>query len=173
MSSDHGPGAPSFGDLFEDELQTRHGFTVGHWPQSMALSTIGGWVACRGAGQYSTRYGKIEDMVAGLEVVTADGSVVRTGGFPAGAQGPDLTQLFVGSEGTLGVITSVLLKAHPVPQAERRAAYAFDTFEDGLEACRRILRRGGVLVFTAPVVTMARTITRARLKAIPAPEPGP
>jgi alkyldihydroxyacetonephosphate synthase len=132
----------TFGPDLEDELRGSHGLTIGHFPQSFDLATVGGWVGHRGAGQYSTRYGKIEDMVAGLEVVLADGSIVRTGGFPAGAQGPDLTQLFVGSEGTLGVVTSVLLKAHPVPTHERRAAYAFDTFEAGLDACRRILRRG-------------------------------
>lgn len=134
--------AGTFGPDLERELRAEHGLTVGHFPQSFDIATVGGWVACRGAGQYSTRYGKIEQMVAGLEVVMADGSVVRTGGHPAGAQGPDLTQLFLGSEGTLGVITRVWLKAHPVPPHERRAAYAFATFEDGLEACRRILRRG-------------------------------
>ncbi len=134
--------AGTFGPDLEDELRGAHGLTVGHFPQSFDIATVGGWVGHRGAGQYSTRYGKIEDMVAGLEVVLADGSVVRTGGFPAGAQGPDLTQMFIGSEGTLGVITSVLLKAHPLPEAERRAAYAFATFQDGLDACRRILRRG-------------------------------
>ncbi len=134
--------AGTFGPELEHELRNDHGLTIGHFPQSFDLATVGGWVGHRGAGQYSTRYGKIEDMVAGLEVVLADGSVVLTGGFPAGAQGPDLTQMFVGSEGTLGVITRVLLRAHPVPAHERRAAYAFDTFEAGLEACRRILRRG-------------------------------
>ena len=134
--------AGTFGPDLEDELRSGHRLTVGHFPQSFDIATVGGWVACRGAGQYSTRYGKIEHIVAGLEVVLADGSVVRTGGFPAGAQGPDLTQLFVGSEGTLGIVTKVWLKAHPVPPAEQRAAYAFPTFEGGLEACRRILRRG-------------------------------
>jgi alkyldihydroxyacetonephosphate synthase len=134
--------AGTFGPDLEAELHERHGLTVGHFPQSFDIATVGGWVACRGAGQYSTRYGKIEDMVVGLEVVTADGTVVRTGGFPAGAQGPDLTQLFVGSEGTLGVVTRVWLRAHPVPTTEQRAAFAFATFEDGLDACRRILRRG-------------------------------
>jgi hypothetical protein len=119
------------------------GYTLGHWPQSMDLSTVGGWLACRGAGQYSTRYGKIEDMVIGLEVVLADGRVVRTGGRgPRSATGPDLTQLFVGSEGTLGVITEGRFRVHPVPYGEGRRAFGFPSFADGLDACRRILRRG-------------------------------
>jgi alkyldihydroxyacetonephosphate synthase len=134
--------AGTFGDHFEDELRSRHGHTVGHWPQSMALSTVGGWVACRGAGQYSTRYGKIEDIVVGLDVVLADGRQIRTGGQPRQAVGPDLTQVFVGSEGTLGIITSARLAMHPMPRHERRAAYAFGSFAEGLDACRRVLRRG-------------------------------
>jgi alkyldihydroxyacetonephosphate synthase len=133
----------TFGDVLEDSLRDDHGVTLGHWPQSMALSTVGGWLACRGAGQYSTRYGKIEDMVVGLEVALADGRVVRTGGTaPRSAVGPDLTQLFVGSEGTLGVITEARLRLHPLPPAERRSAWAFASFAAGLDACRRVLRRG-------------------------------
>lgn len=132
----------TFGPDLENELRGTYGLTVGHFPQSFDIATVGGWVACRGAGQFSTRYGKIEQMVVGLEVVLADGTVTRTGGFPAGAQGPDLSQLFIGSEGTLGVVTRVWLKAHPAPPTERRAAYAFDTFEAGLGACRGIMRRG-------------------------------
>jgi len=132
----------TFGDDFEDALQRTHDLTVGHWPQSIALSTVGGWLACRGAGQLSTRYGKIEDIVVGLEVVLADGTVVQTGGAPRAAAGPDLTQLFVGSEGTLGIITRATLRAHPVPQGKRTAAFGFATFAEGLDACRRILRRG-------------------------------
>jgi len=131
----------SFGPQLEAALEP-HGLSVGHFPQSFDIATVGGWVACRGAGQYSTRYGKIEDMVVGLEVVLADGSIVVTGGAPAAAAGPDLTQVFVGSEGTLGIVTRVWLRTHPTPLAERRASYAFGSFHDGLEACRRILRRG-------------------------------
>jgi alkyldihydroxyacetonephosphate synthase len=134
--------AGTFGPELETSLRTR-GFTAGHFPQSFDLSTVGGWVACRGAGQYSTRYGKIEDMVRGLTVVLADGTVVETGGAgPRSAVGPDLTQLFVGSEGALGVITEVELVIHPLPRGEGRRAFSFDTFSAGLDACRRILARG-------------------------------
>jgi len=132
----------TFGDALEDELQRASGLTVGHCPQSMALSTVGGWLACRGAGQLSNRYGKIEDIVIGLEVALADGRLIRTGGQPRQAVGPDLTQLFVGSEGTLGVITRAWLRAHPVPPHTRHAAYGFASFVDGLEVMRRITQRG-------------------------------
>ena len=140
LLADVRPG--TFGPDLEAALRTE-GTTLGHWPQSMDLSTVGGWVACRGAGQYSTRYGKIEDMVAGLEVALADGRVIRTTGTgPRAAVGPDLTQLFVGSEGVLGVITEVQVRLHPVATAEGRRALGFPTFAAGLEVCRRILRRG-------------------------------
>ena len=137
-------GAGTFGPDLETALgEVGAGYTLGHWPQSMDLSTVGGWLACRGAGQYSTRYGKIEDMVIGLEVVLADGRVVHTEGKgPRAATGPNLTQLFVGSEGTLGVITEARLRIHPLPPGQERRAFGFSTFADGLEACRRILRRG-------------------------------
>jgi alkyldihydroxyacetonephosphate synthase len=132
----------TFGTWLEDTLRAEHGATIGHWPQSIDLSTVGGWLACRGAGQMSTRYGKIEDMVVGLDVALADGSTVSTGGWPRAAVGPDLTQLFVGSEGTLGIITGARLRLHRAPAYDRRAAYAFTSFGDGLDACRRILHRG-------------------------------
>ncbi len=131
-----------FGPDLERVINTRHGLTVGHFPQSFDISTVGGWVACRGAGQYSTRYGKIEDMVVGLEVVLADGRVVHTGGAPAAAVGPDLNQVFIGSEGTLGIITRVWLRAHPVAPAVRRATFHFGDLTSGFEACRGIIRRG-------------------------------
>ena len=140
LVADVRPG--TFGPDLERVLRAE-GVTLGHWPQSMELSTVGGWLACRGAGQYSNRYGKIEDMVVGLEVALADGRVVRTGGAaPRAAVGPDLTQLFVGSEGTLGVITEARLRLHALPGAECRGAWSFPDFATGLEACRRVLRRG-------------------------------
>jgi len=136
--------AGTYGSDLEERLRaTGDGYTLGHWPQSIDLSTVGGWLACRGAGQYSTRYGKVEDMVVGLEVALADGRVVRTGvTAPRAATGPDLTQLFTGSEGVLGVITRAWLRVHPLPGAEGRRSWSFPTFDDGLDACRRVLRRG-------------------------------
>jgi alkyldihydroxyacetonephosphate synthase len=138
--------AGTFGPELAAELAGSYGLTIGHWPQSIDVSTVGGWVACRAAGQYSTRYGKIEDIVNGLEVVLGDGQIIRTGGLagagPRSATGPDLTQLFLGSEGTLGVVTAAQLRAHPLPASEARGAWAFDSFAAGLDALRRTLQRG-------------------------------
>jgi alkyldihydroxyacetonephosphate synthase len=135
-------GAGTFGPDLETMLRAEHGLTVGHHPQSFEISTVGGWVACRGAGQYSTRYGKIEDMVAGVEAVLADGTIIRTGPQPAMAVGPDIDQLIIGSEGTLAVITSVTLRAHPVPDFESHATYRFPDLPAAIEACRRSIRSG-------------------------------
>jgi alkyldihydroxyacetonephosphate synthase len=134
--------AGTFGTPLEDELRATYAKTLGHWPQSIDLSTVGGWLACRSAGQYSNRYGKIEDMVAGLDVVLADGSRITTGGAPRQAVGPDLDQIFVGAEGTLGVITGARLRVHPAPEHEASSAWALTTFADGLELLRRVIRRG-------------------------------
>ncbi len=136
--------AGTFGPDLEDAVASvGQGYTVGHFPQSFDISTVGGWLACRGAGQHSTRYGKVEDLVAGLEVVLADGTVVDTRHeAPRSATGPSLTQLFVGNEGTLGVITEARLRLRPRPACREVAAFAFASFAAGLEACRRLLRRG-------------------------------
>ncbi|MYW06475.1 FAD-binding oxidoreductase [Streptomyces sp. SID3343] len=131
-----------FGDLFEKTLQEEYNVTTGHWPSAFAVSTVGGWIACRGAGQLSTRYGKIEDMVVGIDVVHADGSRATYGDYPRAATGPDLRQLFIGSEGTLGVITSARIRVHPLPTYAKALAFGFDTFAEGLDACRKIMQRG-------------------------------
>jgi alkyldihydroxyacetonephosphate synthase len=128
-----------------DEHLRASGYTLGHYPQSIAGSSVGGWIACRSAGQYSTRYGKIENMVLGLEAALPREPPHDRIGFratPASATGPDLLRVFLGSEGTLGVVTQATLRIHPLPPAEQRAAYAFRSFTDGLDALRRVLRRG-------------------------------
>ncbi|RYX87062.1 MAG: FAD-binding oxidoreductase [Bradyrhizobiaceae bacterium] len=134
--------AGMFGDVFEDTIQRDYKMTMGHWPSSFGISTVGGWVACRGAGQLSTRYGKIEDMVFGMDVVLADGRLITVGGHSRAAVGPDLLQLFIGSEGTLGVVVKIRFKLHRLPDYGRAIAYSFKTFAIGLEACRQIMQRG-------------------------------
>ncbi|SIO04292.1 FAD-binding oxidoreductase [Agromyces cerinus] len=134
--------AGMFGDVFEELIQSEYGMTMGHWPSSYGISTVGGWVACRGAGQLSTRYGKIEDMVYGMDVVLADGSLITVGESARAAVGPDLLQLVIGSEGTLGVITTIRFKLHRLPAYGRAIAYGFPTFAAGLEACRQIMQQG-------------------------------
>ena len=101
---------------------TDHGVTCGHWPQSMTLSTVGGWLACRGAGQFSTRYGKIEDMVVGLDVVLADGTRdPHRRQRPPGRRAPTSPSCSSAREGTLGVITGARLRLHPAPAARAAA----------------------------------------------------
>jgi len=133
--------AGTMGDRAE-ALVRKHGLTIGHWPQSVALSTVGGWVATRAAGQLSTGYGNIEDLVLALEVVLPDGRLLRTHPTPRASAGPDLRQLFLGSEGTLGVVTEVTFSLRPVPAASEPQAFHFADFEAGLEPVRLALRDG-------------------------------
>ena len=120
----------------------KEGLTIGHWPQSIELSTVGGGVATRAAGQYSTLYGSIEDVLLDLVAVLPDGSVVRTRRTPRASTGPDLRQLFLGSEGTLGVVTEVGFSLRPLPEASRGQAFHFESLQAGLEAMRFFLREG-------------------------------
>lgn len=146
-------GAGMNGGELEARLDT-HGFTVGHYPQSLHISTVGGWVATRGSGTFSSRYGNIEDMVAGIEVVLPTGEVVRTKPVPRSASGPDYKQLFVGSEGTLGVITRVTLRMWPRPEIRSFRALSFASFGDGLETIRKVVLGGvrpGVVRLYDPV----------------------
>jgi alkyldihydroxyacetonephosphate synthase len=142
-------GAGTLGSEAEALVQEA-GLTIGHWPQSIALSTVGGWIATRAAGQYSTAYGNIEDIVFALEVVLPDGSVLRTRDTPRAAAGPDLRQLFLGSEGTLGVVTEVSFALRPLPEASRGQAFHFESLEAGLEPIRLALREG----WAPPVVRL-------------------
>jgi len=115
------------------------GFSTMHFPASIACATLGGFLAHRGTGVLSTKYGKIEDMVMSLEVVTPEGEIIHTLPVPRHASGPDLTQLFVGSEGTLGVMTKVTLKIHPIPEVRRFHAFLFKDMHSAMVAGRGIM----------------------------------
>jgi alkyldihydroxyacetonephosphate synthase len=117
------------------------GYTCGHIPQSLYTSSVGGWIAHRAAGQFSTKYGKIEDIVMGMEGVLPQGDKVRFKTIARASTGPQLDKLFIGGEGTLGIITKATLKIWPYPEKRAFISYAFPTFEDSLEATRQILRQ--------------------------------
>jgi len=121
---------------------SRQGLTLGHYPQSIALSSVGGWVATRAAGQFSTGYGNIEDLLLGVEAVLPDGTLLRTSDGPRSATGPDLRQLLLGSEGALGVITGVDLSLSRAPEARQARAYYVPSMSAGFEAQRSMLQAG-------------------------------
>ena len=149
--------AGTFGQAAEDRVREA-GLTIGHWPQSIELSTVGGWVATRASGQYSTAYGNIEDMVLALEAVLPDGKVVRTRETPRASAGPDLKQFFLGSEGTLGVVTEVTFSLRPLPESSRGSAFHFPDFHSGVELLRQIMRPG----WRPPVVRLYDAAESAR-----------
>jgi alkyldihydroxyacetonephosphate synthase len=129
------------GKRLETELNAR-GLMLPHYPASVEWATVGGYIAARGSGVLSTRYGKIEDLVLSLSVATPATGLISTVSVPRHAVGPELTQLFVGSEGTLGVITRATLQLAPLPAERRFAAVAFPSISAGVEAIRRALQLG-------------------------------
>jgi alkyldihydroxyacetonephosphate synthase len=126
------------GARLEAWLNSR-GWTTGHHPQSLHMSTVGGWVACRGAGQSSTRYGKIEDMVQGCTVVLPDGRMLDIPAVARRSTGPSIKDIFVGSEGIFGVIVSVTLRIWPAPELRKPLVLAFPALGAGFDAIRQIL----------------------------------
>jgi alkyldihydroxyacetonephosphate synthase len=124
-----------------DAKLAARGLTLGHFPQSYEYATIGGCVATRSAGQASTGYGRIDELVLGLKAATPSGDV-DLAAMPASAAGPDLRELLVGSEGAFGVITSSLLRVRPRPEEKRYEGFAFGSFGEGAEAFR-VLEQAG------------------------------
>jgi alkyldihydroxyacetonephosphate synthase len=122
----------------EQHLHAR-GLTFTHFPASAEWATVGGALAARGSGVLSSKYGKIEDHVLSIELVTPTGDIVRTPSVPRHAAGPDLTQLLIGSEGTLGIITAVIIKIRKQPAIRLFSTYAFGSLAEGIEAGRRIM----------------------------------
>jgi alkyldihydroxyacetonephosphate synthase len=125
-----------------EEWLNERGYTFPHYPASLHLAQVGGYLAAKGSGVLSSKYGKIEDLVASIEVALPSGERVRTVPIPRHAVGPDLNQLFIGSEGTLGVITEATLLVRPLPEHRSFRLVAFDDLATGVEAVRRVLQAG-------------------------------
>ena len=132
LTASVGAGLP--GRSAEARLQGR-GLTLGHYPQSFEFGSVGGYVATRSAGQSSTGYGRIDEMVVGLRCVAPAGTL-EAKPVPATAAGPSLLQLLVGSEGAFGVITEATLAVRPLPEARRYEGWSFRSFAEGCEAFR-------------------------------------
>lgn len=126
------------GSELEMRLNER-GLTLPHYPASANCSTLGGYLAPRGTGTISTKYGKSEDLVLSMEVVLPDGSVIETPVVPDHASGPDFMGLFLGSEGTLGVITKATMQTEYLPQTRLFRALLFEDLPSALEAGRRLM----------------------------------
>ncbi|WP_428338833.1 FAD-binding oxidoreductase [Mycobacterium sp.] len=124
-----------------EELLGAQGFSLGHFPQSFEFATLGGFAATRSSGQDSSGYGRFDDMIRGLRVITPAG-VLDLGRAPQSAAGPDLRQLVIGSEGVFGIITRVRVAVHPAPQATRYEAWSFPDFSTGAAALRTVTQTG-------------------------------
>ncbi|CAG0912989.1 unnamed protein product [Notodromas monacha] len=114
------------------------GYTVGHEPDSLEFSSLGGWVATRASGMKKSVYGNIEDLIVHFTAVTPKGVVSKSCSVPRISSGPDLHQFFLGSEGTLGVITEVTLKIRPLPAVKKFGSLAFPSIEAGVNCLREI-----------------------------------
>ena len=128
--------------LTAEETVAAQGLTIGHWPQSVGVSSVGGWIATRASGQFSTSYGNIEDIVYAIEAVLPDASVVTLGKGPRASAGPDLRHLMLGSEGAFGVITGVTLSLRRAAEARVCTAFAAPDMAAGFEFQREIVQRG-------------------------------
>ncbi|MBU4490376.1 MAG: FAD-binding oxidoreductase [Actinobacteria bacterium] len=129
-----------WGPELEEELM-KQGLYLGHAPESFKFSGLGGWIASRSAGRQSTGYGKIEEMVKSVRMVTPRG-VIDTLDVPASATGPDMDQIICGSEGTLGIITRATVKVRPLPESYDYRGLLFREFEGGVQAVREMMQSG-------------------------------
>ncbi len=125
--------------LEAEEAVAAHGLTIGHWPQSIGVSSVGGWISTRASGQFSTAYGNIEDIVYSIEAVLPNGDLVQLGKAPRAAAGPDLRHVLMGAEGTMGVVTAVTLSLRKAAQRRAYSAFYCDSMPQGIEAQRQII----------------------------------
>ena len=118
----------------------RYGVTMGHEPDSIEFSTLGGWIATNASGMKKNRYGNIEDLVLDVNVATTSGTLERSSCSPRESVGLDLRRLIFGSEGTLGIVTSAVVKVFPLPEEQKYGSVLFPTFEDGFRFMYELTR---------------------------------
>jgi alkyldihydroxyacetonephosphate synthase len=124
-----------------DRVLASEGFTLGHEPDSYEFSTLGGWVATRASGIKKNSYGNIEDLVVQVKMVTTKGILERNIFAPRVSHGPDFDHIVLGSEGSFGVITEVLVKVRPLPPVQKYGSLVFKDFESGIRCLREVARK--------------------------------
>jgi alkyldihydroxyacetonephosphate synthase len=124
-----------------EHLLNPHGYTIGHFPQSYEYLTVGGAAAARSSGQASAGYGRFDERVVGLKVATPSGTI-ELGRAPKSAAGPDLRQLFLGSEGAFGVITELAVELARLPRTRVYEGWWFESFASGAQALRLLIQDG-------------------------------
>lgn len=134
-------GSGILGDELEMYLNAR-GYTLRHYPQSLRSASIGGMIATKSTGQFSTKYGSIENIVRSLEVILANGEVLRTINVPRSSTGPNLHNFFIGSEGIYGVITEATLKIFPIPESMIFQCYIAKNLHNGINSIKKIMQSG-------------------------------
>lgn len=128
------------GQDFEAQLRAK-GFTTGHEPDSYEFSSLGGWVATRASGMKKNTYGNIEDLLVHVRMVTPKGIIEKYCQVPRISAGPDIHHFILGSEGTLGVITEVVLKVRPLPACKKYGSVVFPDFASGVACLREVAKQ--------------------------------
>ncbi|MDN5343742.1 MAG: alkyldihydroxyacetonephosphate synthase [Oceanotoga sp.] len=135
-----GPDLEEYLNKAPEKFNAKRRYTCGHFPQSFEYSSVGGWIVTRGAGQNSTYFGKIEDIVICQEYITPIGEI-KTNEFPAQATGPDIDEIMMGSEGAFGILISATLKIFKyLPENHQKFSFIFKNWEDAKEAAREIMQ---------------------------------
>jgi len=153
-------GAGTCGPELESQLN-QHGYTLGHYPQSFELSTLGGWIATRSSGQQSHYYGRIEDLFAGGHVETSLGPMDLPP-LPASAAGPDLRQVILGSEGRFGILTRAIVRVHRIPEEDSFYGIFFHSWQEGIAAIREIAQEE-IPISMARLINALETETTLKL----------
>lgn len=125
-----------------EEYLNKNGFTLRHFPQSLRSASIGGFISTKSTGQFSTYYGGIENFVVNLEVLLPNGLILKTSDSPRSSTGPDLNNLFIGSEGIFGVITKSVLKIFKIPELSKFECFIFEDIYSALNAIKTLLQSG-------------------------------
>jgi alkyldihydroxyacetonephosphate synthase len=128
------------GQDLEKDLKS-HGVTCGHEPDSMEFSTLGGWIATRASGMKKNTYGNIEEIVQSITMVTAKGIFRKMDHWPRISAGPDFTQMMIGNEGNLGVVTEAIIRIRTVPEVSEAGSIVFPSFEIGIKFMEEMARQ--------------------------------